>query len=261
MSDGRDRVAVYLDAVDHQPIHRVGVLARERSRSTSVIAFAYDSAWLAMRDAFEIDPRLRLHEGDQHVAALPGVFGDAAPDRWGRMLMERREALIARRESRRPRRLDDWDFLVGVQDTSRMGALRLQRDGAFVADEPLSIPPSTELRTLEHWARQLEVGLPESQTDNDRWVAMLLAPGSSSGGRGPRPTSAVGTRASGSRSSPRGRTATTSEHGNLSSTAWPRRPESRCPTRGCSPCRRTTAPSVLGASTAWVGADVSTPRR
>jgi serine/threonine-protein kinase HipA len=186
MSDGRDQVAVYLDAVDHQPTRRVGVLARERSRSTSVIAFAYDRAWLARRDAFEIDPSLRLHEGDQHVAALPGVFGDAAPDRWGRMLMERREALIARRESRRPRRLDDWDFLVGVQDTSRMGALRLQRAGAFVADEPLSIPPSTELRTLEHWARQLEVGLPESQTDNDRWVAMLLAPGSSLGGARPK---------------------------------------------------------------------------
>jgi serine/threonine-protein kinase HipA len=187
VSDGRDRLAVYLDATELGPLMRVGTLSRERSASRSVISFAYERDWVASLGSFALDPSLPLYEGEQYQMALPGIFADAAPDRWGRTLLERREALLARREQRRPRRLDDWDFLVGVNDATRMGALRLARlDGAFVDDAPLTVPPSAQLRELEHWARELEDGLPRGATDEDRWIAMLIAPGSSLGGARPK---------------------------------------------------------------------------
>ena len=102
--------------------------------------------------------------------------------------MERREAIFARREDRRPRRFDDWDFLVGVNDSTRMGALRLARpsDGAFLDDKQLSVPPATYLRDLEHWSHQLEEGLPPTATEEEQWIAMLIAPGSSLGGARPK---------------------------------------------------------------------------
>ncbi|MGH7869610.1 MAG: HipA N-terminal domain-containing protein, partial [Candidatus Dormibacteraceae bacterium] len=134
MADGRNQVIVQLDAAELGPEQKIGLLTRERSTSKSVISFAYERQWVAMRSSFSLDPELPLYEGGQYAPALPGIFTDAAPDRWGRTLLERREALAARREGRRPRQLDEWDFLVGVNDSTRMGALRFSRpsDGALL---------------------------------------------------------------------------------------------------------------------------------
>lgn len=153
-----------------------------------MISFAYEPSWLRDPGGFAIDPSLPLFEGEQYPPALPGVLGDAAPDRWGRTLLERREALAARAEGRTPRHLDDWDFLVGVNDRVRMGALRLARpgDGVFIDDEPLSVPPVTRLRELEQLAREAEEGVLCEGDEEQRWVAMLLAPGSSLGGARPK---------------------------------------------------------------------------
>jgi serine/threonine-protein kinase HipA len=188
MPERRDEVIVHLDAPDLGPEQKVGILSRERSKSKSVISFAYASKWISAPSSFELDPSLRLFEGEQYQSSLPGIFTDAAPDRWGRTLLEHREALAARRADRKPRELDEWDFLVGVNDETRMGALRLARpgDGAFIDDERLAVPPSTSLRDLEHWARELEEGLPRTTGDEDRWIAMLVAPGSSLGGARPK---------------------------------------------------------------------------
>ncbi len=188
MASTREEVVVHLDATELGPDQRVGTLRRERSASRAVVSFSYEPAWLAGQSPFTLDPSLGLYEGEQHRPSLPGVFTDAAPDRWGRTLLERREALEARRTGRKPRRLDEWDFLVGVNDAVRMGALRLARmsDGAFVADEVLSVPPSARLRDLEHWARELERGAPPTASDEERWITMLIAPGSSLGGTRPK---------------------------------------------------------------------------
>jgi serine/threonine-protein kinase HipA len=177
MADRRDQVVIRLDSPELGPARTVGLLSRERSGTKSVISFAYEPTWVAAKHSFVLDPSLPLYEGEQYQLNLPGIFTDAAPDRWGRTLLERREALGARRERRRQQQLDEWDFLVGVNDATRMGALRLVRpsDGAFVDDEPLSIPPSTRLQELEHWARELEGGLPRDASDEDRWIAMLIA--------------------------------------------------------------------------------------
>jgi serine/threonine-protein kinase HipA len=188
MPDRGDQVRVHLDAQELGPDQRVGSLIREHSGSKSVISFAYEPRWLAAPNSFAIDPSLTLFEGQQYRPDLPGVFTDVAPDRWGRTLLERREALAARRQDRKPRTLDDWDFLVGVNDATRMGALRLARvsDGSFVDTEPLSVPPKTLLRDLEHWAGELEEGLPRDVSDEERWITMLIAPGSSLGGARPK---------------------------------------------------------------------------
>lgn len=188
MTDDRDRVVVHLDAPEIGPRRAVGSLVCERSAAKSVISFGYEPEWVAEPDSFPIDPSLALYEGEQYLPTLPGIFTDAAPDRWGRSLLERREALTARHKGRRPRQLDDWDFLVGVNDRTRMGALRLARpsDGAFLDAESLSVPPRTRLRELEYWARELEDGLPQATSKEDRWIEMLIAPGSSLGGARPK---------------------------------------------------------------------------
>jgi serine/threonine-protein kinase HipA len=188
MTDGRDRVEVHLDAADLLPARQVGSLARERGRGRSVISFAYEPAWTVAPEAFSLDPALPLFEGDQHATALPGVFADIAPDRWGRILMERREAYLAGREERPQRQLDEWDFLVGIDDRTRMGALRIASPGggSFLADEEMPVPPVARLREVEHWARQAELGLSEEMSVDERWLAMLVAPGSSLGGARPK---------------------------------------------------------------------------
>ena len=188
MIDSRDRVVVHLDAAELGADRVAGALGRERAGAQGVISFAYEPGWVAAPDAFALDPSLPLYEGEQYPPALPGIFADAAPDRWGRTLLERREALSARKEKRTPRQLDDWDFLVGVNDRARIGALRIARasDGVFLDDEPLTIPPLARLRELEHWASEAERGLPEAGSEEERWIAMLIAPGSSLGGARPK---------------------------------------------------------------------------
>jgi len=190
VADPREQLVVHLDDADLGPRREVGTLTRERGGGRSVISFAYEPGWIAGRDAFPIDPSLLLYEGEQYPPTLPDVFADAAPDRWGRTLLERREAQTARREERRPRALDDWDFLVGVDDRTRMGALRLASDAGgeegFLAQEPFPVPPLAKLRELEHWARQVEEGVGAELSNEERWLAMLVAPGSSLGGSRPK---------------------------------------------------------------------------
>lgn len=186
MSDGREQVAVYLDSEQLGIDRAVGTLSREWAGAQSVISFAYEPSWVADPATFELDPALPLYEGEQYPAGLPGVFADCAPDRWGQTLLERRETEAARQQKRQRRRLDDWDFLLGVNDQVRMGALRFARDGVFIDDEPLAVPPVTRLRELEQLAREVEEGFPHTADDPKRWITMLLAPGSSLGGARPK---------------------------------------------------------------------------
>jgi serine/threonine-protein kinase HipA len=190
MASDRDRIVVHLDADDLGPRREVGTLARESGAGRSVVSFAYRSEWIAAADSFPIDPALSLFEGEQYPPTLPGILADAAPDRWGRTLLERREAHLARREDRERRHLEDWDFLVGVDDRTRMGALRLtsavEGTETFLAAGSLPVPPLARLRDLEHWAREAEIGLAEELSEEERWLAMLVAPGSSLGGARPK---------------------------------------------------------------------------
>jgi len=179
---------VHLDAPELGPLRKVGELRRIERGPGAAVAFSYDPDWLAQPSAFPIDPALQLFEGPQYTAdaRLAGVFNDAAPDRWGRKLLDRREAAAARALRQRARALDEWDYLVGVTDLLRVGALRFESEGRFLDDHILAVPPAARLRELEHYAREFERGNPLASTDEQRWIAMLLAPGSSLGGTRPK---------------------------------------------------------------------------
>lgn len=168
---------------------RMGVLHVTRSRGKEVFAFRYDQEWLKGHGRFALDPALQLFTGPQYLqGGKPnfGLFLDTAPDRWGRMLMQRREAVRARKEKRPARTLDESDYLLGVHDRSRMGALRFKLEGAgtFLADDnDKSVPPMARLRELEAASLAIEKG---TGADQEKWLDLLLAPGSSLGGARPK---------------------------------------------------------------------------
>ena len=177
MSSERQDLVVVLDAPELGEARPVGVLTRWPGAILSV-AFQYARSWLADAEwHFAIDPALPLGEARYTVPGrrVPGIFADTAPDTWGEALMVRREG----------RDLDAWEFLVGVADETRMGALRLRRgaDGPFVADREPAVPPLTRLRELQAMAHQFEED-PNSITAGE--IALLVAPGSSLGGTRPK---------------------------------------------------------------------------
>lgn len=110
---------------------------------------------------------------------------DSAPDRWGRTLMQRREAMLASKEKRPPRALTEWDYLLGVHDHSRLGALRFRADAhsAFLDNSPVNAaPPLASLRELQGAARALEEDRANDDAHLREVLDQLLAPGSSLGG-------------------------------------------------------------------------------
>lgn len=177
---------VWLDC-DLAPARQVGSLAHDRGQ----IRFRYERGWLEAREAFALDPDLSL---DAHpFFPRPelgnfGVFLDSSPDRWGQTLMKRREALLARDEKRPPRPLYAWDYLIGVQDLTRQGALRFRLPGGeeFLGNEKMAAPPVTTLRELEAVAGQLSGRRIEDFDALRRWLAVLVAPGASLGGARPK---------------------------------------------------------------------------
>ncbi len=126
-----------------------GIAYFTRHRGAVSTTFTYDPEYLAHPRSLAIDPQLHLVSGAQHVQGLPGAFSDGAPDRWGRSLIEKREREVARAQQRRPRTLDDVDFLLGVHDDSRQGALRYrERGGGRFLDQAGTIPRTVALPRL-----------------------------------------------------------------------------------------------------------------
>jgi serine/threonine-protein kinase HipA len=188
-----ETVEVYLD-IEHfdQPVS-MGVLHCQESRAGEVFSFEYDRRWLDRPEAFAFDPDLVLAAGHQYPAPDRtnfGIFLDSSPDRWGTVLMQRRENIRARREKRKPRALTQWDFLLGVHDETRLGALRFRAliGGDFIdSDTRLAAPPVTSLRELQGASLKFEQHInDEENPDYGRWLAQLFAPGSSLGGARPK---------------------------------------------------------------------------
>lgn len=187
----RRTVEVVADWMELRGARSMGVLHATRSRDKTIFAFEYDRAWLESGNAAALDPALRLFGGAQYVAPDRdnfGLFLDSSPDRWGRVLMKRREALRAREEGRTARPLDETDFLLGVFDGHRMGGLRFRvGDGPFLDDDArLATPPWTRLRELEAASLRLERAGVEDDPSYGKWLAMLIAPGRSLGGARPK---------------------------------------------------------------------------
>lgn len=184
-------VCIDLERFDHPAL--MGRLHRRQSGTGEIFSFEYDPAWLEQPEVFSFDPDLALAGGHQYPAPQRknfGIFLDSAPDRWGRVLMQRRENVRARQEKRKPRALTEWDFLLGVHDETRLGALRFREgiDTAFIdSDAQIAAPPLTSLRELQAASLQFEKHIDDE--DNplyEKWITQLFAPGSSLGGARPK---------------------------------------------------------------------------
>lgn len=173
--------------------HFVGRLWTHDGRNGETASFQYADEWQHSALKFSLEPYLKVGEGtfsSPQGKSLFGSIGDSAPDRWGRVLMERREAHLAKSENRAARRLLDSDYLLMVSDTARQGALRfsLEKGGPFLASAPdMTIPPIINLgRLIEASARILN----RQELDED--IRDLVNPGASLGGARPK-ASVLGT--------------------------------------------------------------------
>ena len=167
----------------------LGNLYVQKARGKEVYSFEFSTDVLTKKEHLLLDPQLRTDIFGRQYAndQIFGMFADSCPDRWGRLLMKRRESIRARKERTKPAALLESDFLLGVHDESRMGALRfrLEPHGNFVAnDSALAIPPWAELRRLQNASRNFEN---DDYTD-ETWLSLLMAPGSSLGGARPKAT-------------------------------------------------------------------------
>lgn len=170
----------------------MGILYAAPSRGKEIFSFEYDPAWLKSPNALVLDPGLGLFSGPQYARDGHdnfGLFLDSSPDRWGRVLMQRREVQQAKAEDRDVRTLMESDYMLGVYDGHRMGALRfrLSEDGQFLDNQAdIAAPPWTKLRDLEYASLQLERQDAENDKDYMNWLKMLIAPGGSLGGARPK---------------------------------------------------------------------------
>lgn len=135
---------------------------------------------------------LNNYPGQQYTAPGKDIFGcfsDALPDRWGRTLINRREQILAKEEKRPVRRLSSFDYLIGIEDFSRIGAFRFKEsiNGDYInASEILRIPPLTDIRELIAASSEIEKSEDENRLPEMRWIAQLVQPGSSLGGARPK---------------------------------------------------------------------------
>jgi serine/threonine-protein kinase HipA len=168
----------------------MGVLSSQTIRQKEHFSFEYDPQWLKSSYAQSIDPDLALYSGMQHARQSNnfGVFLDSCPDRWGRLLLNRRAALKAKEIQERTRKLGEMDYLLGVHDLHRMGGLRFKQDaqGPFLDNDPShSAPPIAALDELQRAALHMEADEDSPKVTNE-WLRLLLAPGSSLGGARPK---------------------------------------------------------------------------
>ena len=167
----------------------MGILSAQQTKGRKAFSFSYDKEWINSREQLLIDPDIVWYSGQQYPNAKEnfGVFLDSMPDIWGRTLMKRRAALHAKEQGLPLPKLHDIDFLLGVHDFCRMGALRFKKDpdGDFLDNDPVSpIPPWASISELQHCAKLIESNIDTAEVR--KWLAMLMAPGSSLGGARPK---------------------------------------------------------------------------
>jgi len=171
-----------------EQIIRVGKLWFHAGRGTNRASFEYDKDWLNHPEKFAFDPALSLTTGTFHTklgCSLFGAIGDSAPDRWGRILMRRAQMTKDKSKNVTPRTLSEMDYLLGVNDEARQGALRFskvsQENVFLAAKDKTSIPPLLQIANL---LGATERFIDDEETASD--LKLLLAPGSSLGGARPK---------------------------------------------------------------------------
>ncbi len=190
MVSNQKTIYVYDDFIEESPI-LMGTLYVNIIKGGESYSFEYDKDWLKKTSLkLTLDPELMPYSGRQYPSGknIFGLFADASPDRWGRVLMNKRERILAEKEGRKPSKLYDSDYLLGVYDETRMGGIRLKTnpDGPFLSDDKeTAAPPWATLRTLEEASRNFES---DESGLTEKWLNQLIKPGSSLGGARPKAT-------------------------------------------------------------------------
>ena len=167
----------------------IGILSAHQAKAKKAFSFEYNKEWIKSKPQMLLDPEIQWYAGQQFSNKEQnfGIFLDSMPDTWGRALLKRRAAQKAKEEGKSVPTLYDIDFLLGVYDENRMGALRfkLSPDGQFLDDDhEAPAPPLYSIKELQHAADIIE-----SDPDNEdikKWITMLMAPGSALGGARPK---------------------------------------------------------------------------
>ena len=167
----------------------VGVLSAQQAKGRKAFSFEYDEEWINSKEQLLLDPDISWYSGTQYPNGkeIFGVFMDSMPDTWGRKLMIKRAAQEAREQGKTAATLYDIDFLLGVYDESRMGALRFKTKpaGPFLDNTKVYPAPHwANIKELQQAAAIIESG--ENGKNVKKWLAILIAPGSSLGGARPK---------------------------------------------------------------------------
>ncbi|MFI5139362.1 MAG: type II toxin-antitoxin system HipA family toxin [Sphingobacteriales bacterium] len=167
----------------------IGMLSAHYAKGRKIFSFEYDKEWIHSEEQLLLDPDIGWYSGAQFPAGKEnfGIFIDSMPDNWGQALMKRRAAQLAGIKGVPAPTLYETDFLLGVNDNSRMGGLRFKLDvnGPFLDDQLSSpTPPWASVRELQHSAAIFENN--NDTEEVSKWLALLIAPGSSLGGARPK---------------------------------------------------------------------------
>ena len=187
----KEKTIFVYDDFSRQNPTLMGILYVNSLKGGESYSFEYDREWLKKTSLkITLDPELMPYSGRQYPfgKAIFGLFSDSSPDRWGRVLMNKRERILAGKEGRKPAKLYDSDYLLGVYDEMRLGGIRFKTEtnGAFLSDDKeTAAPPWTSLRTLEEASRNFEN---DDTAVSEKWLNQLIRPGSSLGGARPKAT-------------------------------------------------------------------------
>ncbi|MEO6131185.1 MAG: HipA domain-containing protein [Saprospiraceae bacterium] len=191
-NENRKDIYVFADWTGLKAPTKIGMLSAQVTKGHEDFYFEYDKEWLSSKFAILLDPELQLYSGPQYPRQEKvsfGVFTDSTPDRWGKVLMQRREAMVARQEQRKAKPLFESDYLLGVFDQFRMGGLRykLNPEGQFLDNQKdYSAPPFIRLRELEAASLKLEDKVSLVDEELNESIKLLIAPGASLGGARPK---------------------------------------------------------------------------
>ncbi len=170
----------------------VGELGYESLRGSDSYSFKYDNSWLRQYGSLFLSADINNYPGWQYTQPERDIFGcfnDALPDRWGRLLLNRREQIIAAEEKRPVHKLSSFDYLIGIEDISRMGGFRFKasQDGEFInCENSLRIPPLTDIHTLVSASMEIEKSEELNRLPEKKWLQQLVHPGTSLGGARPK---------------------------------------------------------------------------
>jgi len=189
MARNKFDIYVYAHWIPMTEPKMIGILSAHFGKGKKAFSFEYDKEWLKSKPQQLLDPDIQFYSGPQFPNNKEnfGIFLDSMPDTWGKTLMKRRAAQEAKEKDKKAPTLYEIDFLLGVYDESRMGALRFktEKEGPFLDNnDKTPTPPWSSIRELQEAAKNLESD--ENDDHTKKWLAILMAPGSSLGGARPK---------------------------------------------------------------------------